>query len=308
MLTSYEQRKLLLELFYLKPGLNIPMRCEPMDVAGIALQNELKVLQQSNDQLREQLVHLKTRNDELDAYAHTVAHDLKNPMTIIIAACDVMSHVSDLAPEEVTEFLQQIRSTSYEMNTIIDNLLLLSEIRKVDAPAEPVDMARVIVNARKRLDKMIEEYRGQITCPGTWPSVIGYAPWIEEVWVNYISNALKYGGQSPFIQLGTSPLMDGMVRFWISDNGPGLTQAAQAQLYSPFTQLGGNHESGHGLGLSIVRRIVEKLGGQVGVESQPGNGSLFYFTLPAASTLTVPEVRQNNTLFEMNTSPLMEPA
>jgi signal transduction histidine kinase len=281
MLTSYEQRKLLMESFYLKPRLAIPLPGEFGEVAGIALHNEIRVLQQTNDRLQEQLVYLKTRNDELDAYAHTVAHDLKNPMTIIIAACDVVSHISDLSHQELMEFLQQIRSTSYEMDAIIDNLLLLSEIQKAQVPMEPINMAMVIVNVRKRLNKMIIEYQGHITFPRTWPSVNGYAPWIEEVWVNYISNALKYGGQPPRIKLGISPLLDGMVRFWISDHGPGITPAEEAQLFSPFTQLGDRHESGHGLGLSIVRRIVEKLGGQVGVESQVGKGSLFYFTLPA---------------------------
>ena len=77
---------------------------------------------------------------------------------------------------------------------------------------------------------------------------------------------------------------DGFVRFWVRDNGPGLTPEAQARLFAEFTRLGQVRVQGHGLGLSIVRRIVEKLGGEVGVESAPGEGSRFYFTLPAAKT------------------------
>ncbi len=73
-----------------------------------------------------------------------------------------------------------------------------------------------------------------------------------------------------------------MVRFWVRDNGPGLTPEAQSRLFTPFTRLDQVRAQGHGLGLSIVRRIVEKLGGQVGVESQLGQGSTFFFTLPAA--------------------------
>jgi two-component system sensor histidine kinase/response regulator len=75
---------------------------------------------------------------------------------------------------------------------------------------------------------------------------------------------------------------DGMVRFWVKDNGPGIPPEAQARLFTPFTRLDQARARGHGLGLSIVRRIVEKLGGQAGVESAAGQGSLFYFTLPAA--------------------------
>ena len=102
------------------------------------------------------------------------------------------------------------------------------------------------------------------------------------MWTNYISNGLKYGGQPPRLELGASVESNGMVRFWVRDNGQGLTAEAQQFLFTEFTRLDGIRVEGHGLGLSIVRRIVEKLGGEVGLESEVGRGSLFYFTLPAA--------------------------
>jgi signal transduction histidine kinase len=103
------------------------------------------------------------------------------------------------------------------------------------------------------------------------------------VWANYISNALKYGGKPPHIQLGADRQPDSMVRFWVRDNGAGLTLEEQERLFVPFQQLNKIHAEGHGLGLSIVRRIVERLGGKVNVESEgiPGQGSVFSFTLPA---------------------------
>lgn len=109
---------------------------------------------------------------------------------------------------------------------------------------------------------------------------LGYTHWVEAVWVNYISNALKYGGSTPIIELGANE-QNGMVRFWVRDQGPGIAPAEQRRLFVPFTRLRQvKHVEGHGLGLSIVQRIVTKLGGTVGVESAPGKGSLFYFTLP----------------------------
>ena len=247
------------------------------------LQAQNKVLARSENQLREDAVILKTRNDELDAYAHTVAHDLKSPLAIIIAAADVINEVGDLTRKELKEFLLQIKSTAFEMDDIIDSLLLLSEVRKVDAPSEPVDMARVVENVRNRLMYMTKERQGQLIYPDAWPTATGYGPWIEEVWANYISNALKYGGLSPRVELGATLQPDGMIRFWTRDEGPGIPPEAQVGLFTPFTQLRKVHKGGHGLGLSIVLHIVEKLGGQVGVESEAGKGSLFYFTLPAAS-------------------------
>jgi len=84
------------------------------------------------------------------------------------------------------------------------------------------------------------------------------------------------------VQLGAEAQPDGMVRFWVRDNGHGLSPEEQARLFTPFTRLDQARAKGHGLGLSIVRRIVEKLGGQVGVESLVGQGSSFFFTLPGA--------------------------
>ncbi|MCK4449343.1 MAG: HAMP domain-containing histidine kinase, partial [Anaerolineae bacterium] len=108
----------------------------------------------------------------------------------------------------------------------------------------------------------------------------GYPLWVEEVWANYLSNAIKYGGQPPRVELGATVQADGYVCFWVRDNGDGIPPEERAHLFTPFTRLDRTRAQGHGLGLSIVRRIVEKLGGQVGVESEMGRGSVFTFTLP----------------------------
>jgi two-component system sensor histidine kinase/response regulator len=144
-------------------------------------------------------------------------------------------------------------------------------------------MGAIVLGALQRLADRLVELDAQITLPDEWPQALGYATWVEEVWVNYLSNALKYGNYPPQVELGASPAPGGMVRFWVRDNGDGISPQDQARLFTPFTRLDQVRARGHGLGLSIVRRIVEKLGGQIGVESegQPGRGSTFSFTLPA---------------------------
>jgi signal transduction histidine kinase len=109
---------------------------------------------------------------------------------------------------------------------------------------------------------------------------LGYAPWVEAAWVNYLSNAVRYGGTPPHIELGCTRQADGMIRFWVRDGGPGISPEQQVRLFQPFEQVNKIRAKGHGLGLSIVRRIIEKLGGKVGVESAVGQGSTFWFTLP----------------------------
>ncbi len=248
--------------------------------ATLQAQNENLVRHEK--QMREDALVLQTRNEELDAYAHSVAHDLKNPLAAIIAASDVITEVTDLTPKELREYLRGIKVTAFEMNDIIESLLLLAEVRRVDAPMEPVQMGHVIPKVRNRLKYLLRERRGRIVTPDQWPTAIGYEPWVEEVWANYISNAIKYGGVSPQIKVGATPQANGTIRFWTEDHGPGIQPEARATLFMPFTELSKHRRGGHGLGLSIVLSIVEKLGGEVGVESEVGKGSTFYFVLPAA--------------------------
>ena len=143
-------------------------------------------------------------------------------------------------------------------------------------------MAAILAEVQQHLVDMIEDSRAEIILPAHWPTALGYAPWIEEVWVNYISNGLKYGGTPPRLELGATPQNNAMIRFWVRDNGQGLSSEAQTILFTEFTRLDQIRVQGYGLGLSIVRRIIDKLGGQVGVESIVGQGSTFYFTLPYA--------------------------
>ena len=246
-------------------------------------------LVESQEQLRQQTQELQTRNEELDAFAHTVAHDLKNPLSTLIVAVDVLSS-TDVRQEELPEFLQDIKNTAYRMNRIIDNLLLMAQVRKSDMPLESVDLSEVVTNVRQRLSPMIAESQAQIESPDHWPAALGYAPWIEEVLANYISNAIKYGGHPPLIRLGAEDVATEDIRFWVQDNGDGIAPEDQANLFKPFSQLN-KRSKGHGLGLSIVRRIIEKMGGQVGVDSAPGHGSCFYFTLNRLSRPDLNEAR-----------------
>ena len=170
------------------------------------------------------------------------------------------------------------------MNNVISELLLLAGIRG-EAAVEPLNMQRVISESLKRMRYQIEQRSVKIDSPKKWPVVLGHGSWIEEVWVNYISNGIKYGGKSPQIELGYTQLDDDMVRFWVKDNGIGIPEVDQKLLFKPHTRLGPRQVRGEGLGLSIVRRIVAKCGGEVGVESYEGQGSLFWFSLPATTAV-----------------------
>jgi signal transduction histidine kinase len=239
-------------------------------------------LKDSEDALRQYNLELRARNEELDAFAHTVAHDLRNPLALIIGSARLLNsddaHKLDKA---IDERLQAIIQTAFKMSSIIDELLLLAEVRKLKAQAVALEMGAIVAEAQQTLAHLIESSAAEITVPDAWPAALGYGPWIEQVWINYINNSIKYGGQPPRLELGATRQPDGMVRFWVRDNGPGLAPEDQASLFTPFTRLDQVRATGYGLGLSIVKRIVEKLDGQVGIESESGQGSTFFFTLPA---------------------------
>lgn len=226
---------------------------------------------------------LKDKNAELDAFAHTVAHDLKNPLGTIVSTVDLIMMAWDRLDEsQIVSFLHSIKETGYKGIEIIQALLLLASIRKEDVSAAPLDTDMILEQVLARLANLVQSSRANISVAAEWPTVIGYGPWVEEVWINYISNAIKYGGASPRVELGCDEPRSGTVRFWVTDNGPGIDPSQQGRLFKEFVRLGNTDQDGHGLGLSIVRRIVNRLGGEVGLESQPGQGSTFYFTLPLA--------------------------
>ncbi len=242
--------------------------------------------------LRKQRLQLQKRNQELDAFGHTVAHDLKNPLSAIINIAGLFlekySVNTPLDDKGITK-LQFVEKAAQQAINTINALLTLSQVSRYQNIAiEPLDMSMIVEQVvQEHLSHQVDEYQAEIEWPENWPIALGYAPWIKEIWVNYLTNGLKYGGQPPSMTLGADILGDEMVRFWVRDNGKGLTEKEMAQLFTPFTRLHKQRAEGHGLGLSIVRQIIEHLDGQAGVESEVGQGSLFYFTLPASGAASL---------------------
>jgi len=228
---------------------------------------------------------LRQLNQDLDAFAHTTAHELQNPLSLIRGYAEILqSEIT--SPVEHREYLDIMVRNTHKMRNIIHELLLLTGVRKTKVEAAPLNMEDIVAEAQQHLTHLIQTHHAEITLSQHWPKAMGHAPWIEEVWANYLSNGIKYGGKPPRLQLGATEEPNEMIKFWVRDNGLGLSQEEQLKLFAPFTRLEQVQTVGYGLGLSIVRRIVEKLGGQTGVESEgvPGKGSIFYFTLPAAKT------------------------
>jgi two-component system sensor histidine kinase/response regulator len=220
--------------------------------------------------------------DELDAFGHSVAHDLKNPLAFLQGRLGLLELTLDTAtPAALRLNLTEASRASERLGRIIDELLLLAGVRRERVAVEPLDMAALVAEARARISELLQQRGASVAVAEPLPRALGYGPWVTHVWTNYLSNAATYGGPDAQISVGGEASPDGRwVRFWVADRGSGLDTAAQSRLFVPFTRISTIRAKGHGLGLSIVRRIVEKLGGKVGVESRPGHGSRFWFDLP----------------------------
>jgi signal transduction histidine kinase len=220
--------------------------------------------------------------DELDAFAHTVAYSLRSILGPVLDGAELLAEAGDSLDESRRDqTARRILAHARGIDRVIDELLLLSKLRQAVLICEPVHMDQVVAKVLGRLAAPIRDAAATVDTAANWPLAWGHPAWIEEIWINYITNAIQYGGNPPRISLGGEQLSDQTVRFWVRDNGRGLTVEEQARLFVPFTRLGHGRNAGHGLGLSVVGRIVDRLGGRVGVESVLGGGSLFSFTLPA---------------------------
>jgi len=246
--------------------------------------------------LKGHLAELTASYEQLDAFAGTVAHDLTSPLSTIIGFAETLQlAVGELPPEEIRQQLAIMLQSGHRMARTIDALLLLARVhRQDDLTCDVFDMGYVVREALNDVRNEMSSQAFEVRLPDSWPWVIGYTPWVMQVWYNYLTNAVKYGGTPPILTLGhdreAAALDPGtcgsqpMIRFWVRDNGSGLTDAQIAQLFVPFSRLDPSRSLGYGLGLWIVRRIVTRLGGQVGAYSEPGQGSTFWFTLPSGET------------------------
>lgn len=264
---------------------------------GVIIFKDITERKRHETEMRRINAELQARNEELDAFAHTLAHDLKNSVHLVGGFAELLARDYGGADADLQFSVKAISRTARKLNNIIEEILLLAVVRSTEMPPAAIKMQDVVAEAQLRLSDLIQQQHAEIVCPDMWPEAYGHAPWVEEIWINYLSNAIKYGGRPPQLELGGELQADGTARFWVHDNGNGIPPDKQAQLFKPFTQLAPRRVDGQGLGLSIVRRIADKLGGTVSVHStgQPGSGSTFYFTLPA----------QPNTPFE--TRSLVQP-
>ena len=250
---------------------------------GVVVIHDITKRKKSEQIIERQAEELIAANAELEAFGHTIAHGLKTPLSYIQGYAALLHDMPEPLSEESREMLEAIDRAVIQMAGMINSLLLLAKVRHGEEQIEVVRIEPVIQAALWRFEQGLSERGFSIALPDTFPPVMGYAAWIEEVFANLIGNAIKYTSTDqtdPSITI-RSVRQGEMIRFEVQDNGLGIKPEDQQRLFDMFSRFHKSHAEGSGLGLSIVDRIVMRLGGEVGVESTPDQGSTFWFTLPA---------------------------
>jgi signal transduction histidine kinase len=239
-------------------------------------------LQRTQDELRQ-------RVEELDAYGHTVAHDLKTPVSSIQMWSDlVKDSLRSNRDGEALQYIDVIHDSARTMHRMIDQLLLLAKLRHAPESMALIHTRPVVEAAAKRLSHQIAEGGIAFGIARDIPDALGYGQWVEEIFANLISNAIKYMGKdNPAPAISVRGTVDAanraFVRYEVQDTGLGMRPEEQARLFRKFARLHQNEAEGSGLGLSIIHRMIGKMGGTIGVTSEVGKGSTFWFTLPAVT-------------------------
>lgn len=241
---------------------------------------------------------LKRSNANLEEFAYAASHDMKEPIRKIHFFADRLKEtLGNSLDEQQRHYFERMESSTKRMSTLIDDLLLYSHISRSTIHDEPVDLNFILALVIEDLELSIQETRARINI-GLLPTVKGHRRQLQQLFENLLGNALKYSkpGQVPEITItsvltetGTPPMelpgLNGGHTYHVievTDNGIGFEQQDAERIFNVFTRLHGNTEyRGTGVGLSIVRKIVESHGGGIVAESQPGQGARFKIYLPA---------------------------
>ena len=292
-------------------GQFVRSRSAAMDVTERnRLSNELRA---RGDQLERANIELRQINRELEEFTSVVSHDLKEPLRTLQAFSNFLAEdfSGQLGPDGF-QYINHLVQASKRLGTLIDDLLSMSSAGRITHDLQTVDLNDIVATVRRDLADMIQRKNAHLIVEGALPAIVGDPQRITQLLSNMVGNALKYNasvnpevtiGQGPGCPppalVGRGPYFSGeqppaWTRFpqatlYVRDNGIGIDPRYHEQIFGIFRRLHKSEEyEGTGAGLAICKKIVEGHAGRIWIESQPGQGATFYFTLPAAPLPAAP--------------------
>ena len=244
----------------------------------------LKLNTELEERVKQRTAELEVANKQLESFTSTVSHDLRSPLQVINGYASILSRkYKDNLNEDETRLVQGIKEHTLQMGQLIDDLLNFSKLGRAELVRKPLDMNELVnaVISQLRLgnEKLNARFRFQELKPSYGDKSLLY-----QVWVNLISNAIKYSRKelNPIVEIGTRQINNEEV-YYVKDNGVGFDMQNYNKLFGVFQRLHKQSEfEGTGVGLAVVHAVVTKHGGHVWAEGKVNEGATFYFTIPGA--------------------------
>jgi light-regulated signal transduction histidine kinase (bacteriophytochrome) len=239
---------------------------------------------QLGNRVSERTAELEDTNRELEAFAHSVSHDLRAPLRAMEGfAIALEEDYGEKLDDQGREFVRHIADSANRMDTLIRDLLEYSRLGREELPMQPNDLKEVVRVALGELAAEVVATEADISVADRLPTVNGHRATLVCVATNLISNALKFVRPQtrPVVRIWTEPAGCGKIRLLVEDHGIGIEERHQQRIFRMFERLHGVESfPGTGVGLAVVARACERLGGSCGVDSIPGQGSRFWVELP----------------------------
>ncbi len=229
---------------------------------------------------------LRLSNTQLETFVYSIAHDLRAPLRAMqgFSQLLVQDHSANLN-NEGRSYANFINTAAQTMDHLLADLLAFSHISQQKFELAPVALDAVVLSALAGCETEIRESHATIENIPPWPAVLAHAATLRQVLVNLLGNAVKFvASGAPHVRLRAELRPGAKVRIWIEDNGIGIPSEFHERIFQVFQRLHTTAYAGTGIGLAIVQKGVERMGGRVGVESAPGTGSKFWIELNLAPT------------------------
>jgi PAS domain S-box-containing protein len=246
---------------------------------------DLTERREAEQELRRTAEELRRANAELDAFASLAAHDLVEPLHTIAGMAELVAHrYGPQLGDDGRLLLGEITGGARRMDARIDALLRYARAGRGEIRRVPVRLSTAVAEAVSGLHGLVRERDARIVFDEAMPVVLADPALLDSVLQNFLSNAIKFTeGPAPRVDVTAEPAQAGVVRISIRDRGVGIAPEHRDRIFAAFKRLHSADEvPGTGIGLALCERLVRRQGGELGVDSTPGAGSRFWFTLPEA--------------------------
>jgi signal transduction histidine kinase len=244
--------------------------------------------QRLEDRVRARTAELQERNEELEAFAYSISHDLRAPLRAMGGFSQaLLEDYGERLDQTGRQYAERVVAGANTMDQLIRDLLSYSRITRSELRLTPLDLHHAMQSATEQVADDVAARHARVVVEEPLPAVIGHETTLAQVLANLVANAIKFvpAERTPEVRV-RAERRDGRVRVWVEDNGIGIAPEHHERIFRVFERLNPAEDyPGTGIGLAIVRKGVERMGGHVGVESQPGGGSRFWIELSQAEAV-----------------------